>query len=291
MIVPALSRLRDAAFASWETSIVEAAVPDGIRVYAVGDIHGRLDLLDELLSMIAANERSWPAERAFLIFLGDYIDRGPDSAGVIDRLLSGLPDDLQPVFLRGNHEDMMQRCLGEPGLIGDWMTYGGMETLQSYGIDLKALRYGEIDAADLSKQLQEKIPLSHRAFLNSLQVTAELGDYFFVHAGVRPGIALDAQSLEDCLYIRGRFLDYPGDFGKIVVHGHTPADEPEVRSNRIGIDTGAFFTGRLTAVCLEGASRIFLGTRGAAEGVSRSDGPGGREGDRGAFWLARRHRQ
>jgi serine/threonine protein phosphatase 1 len=245
---------------------MDAAVPDGVRVYAVGDIHGRLDLLDELLSMITAHESAWPAYEVFLIFLGDYIDRGPDSAGVIERLLSGLPEGMTPVFLIGNHEDMMLRALREPGLIPQWTAYGGNETLRSYGIDPDSSRQGISGVAALFQELQEKIPLSHRAFLGSLQVTAEVGDYFFVHAGVRPGVPLDGQSVEDCLFIRAPFLDYPGYFGKIVVHGHTPSNAPETRANRIGIDTGAFFSGRLTALCLEGTRRGFLTTQGRGGG-------------------------
>jgi len=236
-----------------------ASVPPGERVYAVGDIHGRLDLLDELLSMIAAYETAFPCPGTRVIFLGDYIDRGPDSRGVIERLVRGLPGGLATHCLRGNHEAIMLRCLEGPEMFGNWAANGGLTTLKSYGVDALF----PADAATLIDRLREALPETHLAFLRGLATTIEVGDYFFVHAGVRPGVPLASQAEADCLFIREKFLQHRGSFGRIVVHGHTPVLEPEVLPNRIGIDTGSFFSGRLTALRLEGTDRAFL----TAEGV------------------------
>lgn len=232
------------------------SVPPGQRIYAVGDIHGRLDLLDQMLRMIRLdNDERPPAERCTLIFLGDYIDRGADSRGVIGRLLAGLPDGFECICLKGNHEEMLLQGIAEPATMYFWMTNGGAETLASYGV-ATAVR----SPADLARSLAGAIPETHLAFLRRLRLSVSFGDYFFVHAGVRPGTALDKQAEEDCLFIREPFLSHRGAFGKIVVHGHTPVREPDIRPNRIGIDTGCFFTGRLTALRLEGESRGFLAT-------------------------------
>jgi serine/threonine protein phosphatase 1 len=241
-------------------------VPEGHRVYAIGDIHGRLDLLDELLRMIMRDNATRPEAETRVIFLGDYVDRGPDSRGVIERLVEGLPEPLQGIFLCGNHEDMMLRSFSELSAFAVWTANGGLAALESYGLN-RGLLHGRSAAAALldnaqtiMDELAAKMPDGHRRFLEALQPSVTIGDYFFVHAGVRPGVPLDAQAREDCLYIRGEFLDFTGDFGKKIVHGHTPAREPDVRSNRIGIDTLAFHTGRLTAVRLEGRSHGFLAT-------------------------------
>jgi serine/threonine protein phosphatase 1 len=235
-----------------------ASVPPRERVYAVGDIHGRLDLLDRLLGMIAAYEAAHPCANTSIIFLGDYIDRGPDSRGVIECLLQGIPDGLTAYFLRGNHEAIMLRCLEGPAMFGNWAANGGLATLKSYGVNVLF----RAEAQTLLSQLRGILPEAHLAFLRSLKTTMEVGDYFFVHAGVRPGVPLASQAEEDCLFIRDKFLKHRGSFGKIVVHGHTPVSEPEVLANRIGIDTGGFFSGRLTALRLEGTSRAFLTAEG-----------------------------
>ena len=235
-----------------------ASVPPGVRVYAVGDIHGRLDLLDRLLDMIAAYETAYPCASTRLIFLGDYIDRGAHSRGVIERLVHGIPGSLRADFLRGNHEAVMLRCLEGPEMFANWAANGGLTTVKSYGVDLSFA----VDAHTVLSQLREALPETHLAFLRGLKTTMEVGDYFFVHAGVRPGVPLASQSEEDCLFIRGKFLKHQGSFGKMVVHGHTPVSEPEVLANRIGIDTGSFFSGRLTALRLEGTSRAFLTAEG-----------------------------
>ncbi len=237
-------------------------VPPGMRVYAVGDIHGRLDLLDEILATIASDLAEQPPARNVLVFLGDYIDRGPDSRGVIERLMTGLPKGLEPIFLRGNHEQMLLQTLELPRNFDLWAMNGGLATARSYGVDTgRSSRY-EADPVDVIRQLLKLMPKSHREFLESLPFMAELGDYLFVHAGVRPGVPLKAQALDDLLFIRDEFLNFRGNFGKMIVHGHTPVQEPDLQPNRIGIDTGAFFTGRLTVLCLEGTDGRFISTEG-----------------------------
>lgn len=244
-------------------SVSSPSVPPGQRVYAVGDIHGRLDLLDRLLDAIDAYEVARPGVESQMIFLGDYIDRGPDSRGVIERLLTGLPHGIAPHFLRGNHEAIMLSCLKGPKMFVNWAANGGLTTLRSYGVQATLASNGP----DLIRQLRDNLPESHLEFLRGLKTTIEIGDYFFVHAGVRPGVPLHSQAAEDCLFIREKFLKHRGSFGKVVVHGHTPVAEPEVLSNRIGIDTGGFYTGRLTALRLEGKNREFVTAQG--DGISR----------------------
>jgi serine/threonine protein phosphatase 1 len=235
-----------------------ASVPPGERVYAVGDIHGRLDLLDRLLDMIAEYETARPCANSSVIFLGDYIDRGANSREVIERLLQGIPGGLTAHFLRGNHEAIMLRCLEGPALFGNWAANGGLATLRSYGVHASFAA----DARTVLGELRHVLPEAHLGFLRGLKMTMEVGDYFFVHAGVRPGVPLANQAEEDCLFIREKFLKHRDSFGKIVVHGHTPVSEPEVFENRIGIDTGSFFSGRLTALRLEGTGRAFLTAEG-----------------------------
>lgn len=228
-----------------------SSAPEGMRLYAVGDIHGCADLLDALMDKIAAEESA--ALRTQLVFLGDYLDRGPDSRGVIDRLLAVRQKRPDTVFLKGNHEDAFLDFLLDPGANADWIEWGGETTLQSYGVR----------AADkVISRLNETMPDEHRRFLEALPLTAVFGDYLFVHAGVRPGVPLDQQQERDLLWIRGEFHRAPKEKrpDKIVVHGHEPERKPVDAGWRIGVDTGACFTGRLTAVVLEGTSRRFLST-------------------------------
>lgn len=243
-------------------SPVPPSVPEGSRVYAVGDIHGRADLLARLLIRIAKDaEQAAPVDRRVLVFLGDYVDRGPDSDRVLDILLEGIPLGFEPVFLMGNHEQFMLDFL-DKGLLGEsWLSNGGRATLFSYGLDALGFCQGTTILADLRADLQETLPASHRAFLGSLRLSHREGDYFFVHAGVRPGVPLESQDPFDLLWIRGSFLSSREDFGAVVVHGHSIEPEPEVRANRIGIDTGAYRSGRLTCLVLEGQGRRFIATR------------------------------
>ncbi len=238
----------------------QPGVPAGARVYAVGDIHGRADLLEELHRLMLADAKRRRA-RTVVVYLGDYVDRGPRSRDVIDLLLAQPLPGFEAVHLRGNHEDMMLGFLDDPSLAEMWCHNGGAATMQSYGVD--AQRLGGAEEApliDLQRDFARRLPQAHRAFLEDLAPSHREGDYFFVHAGVRPGVPLDRQNLADMLWIRDPFLDSRRDHGKVVVHGHSIVARPEVRKNRIGIDTGAFYSGRLTCLVLEGAKRKFLHT-------------------------------
>ncbi|MCG5243674.1 metallophosphoesterase [Azospirillum doebereinerae] len=243
-----------------DTETAPASVPRGMRVYAVGDVHGRLDLLDQLLGQILHDASTAPGLLKYVVFLGDYVDRGPDSAGVIERLANGLPGDLGAVCLRGNHDDTMRLFLDDAGVGPGWLTYGGDATLASYGLPSPAPDGPPEHMLEAQRLLNAALPPHHRGFLAGLRCHLTIGDYHFVHAGVRPGVPLDRQEDGDRMWIRNEFLSSRHDHGKVVVHGHTIAPEPELRANRIGIDTGAYATNRLTALVLEGTDRRFLCT-------------------------------
>jgi len=235
------------------------AIPDGRRLYGVGDIHGRLDLLDRLLALIEADDRARGLAASEIIFLGDLVDRGPDSRGVVDRLLA-LAEGQAPVrFLMGNHEQVFLRVLeGDVPALRFLIRIGGRETLRSYGITEE--EYCSLDFETLALAARERVPERHIRFLSAFESWIEVGDYLFVHAGLRPGVALEDQSIEDLIWIRDDFLKHRDDFGKMVVHGHSITEDIDVRTNRIGIDTGAFASGKLTAIGLEKEERWFLST-------------------------------
>jgi serine/threonine protein phosphatase 1 len=245
------------------TSLSDPSLPQGELVYAVGDIHGRADLMRSLLQHIeddAARTSSAPNKQ--LIFLGDYIDRGPDSRGVVELLLSGLPEGFTAHYLKGNHEDILLKFLGDPSQLDHWLMNKGETTMQSYGVDIEGLYRMDATPETWRKAFVTALPDSHWRFYRGLKLCHVIGDYAFVHAGVRPGVALFAQDPEDLVWIRGEFLNSDANFGKVVVHGHSPVEAPEVRPNRINIDTGAVFSGRLTAIRLKGAERRFLTAQG-----------------------------
>ena len=225
-----------------------ASLPDGHRVYAVGDIHGCDDRLARLHRLIADDLAARPAARPLLLHLGDYVDKGPDSAGVVARLAAGPPlPGVPTVNLMGNHERTMLDALGgQPAAVTDWRYGGGDPALASWGIDPSAPASGWAEA----------IPAAHRAFLENLAMHHRLGGYLFVHAGVKPGVPFDRQASDDLLRIRRTFLDSAAEFGAVVVHGHTPVRHgPEIHRNRINLDTGAVFGRDLTCAVLE-ADRI-----------------------------------
>ena len=235
------------------------AGPKGYRAYAVGDIHGRVDLLEHLLAKIHADLQHHPARKTLLVFVGDLVDRGPSSAQVIERLRCYRRGGVQPVFLLGNHEEVLLRIVaGDSLVVESWLKFGGLQCLQSYGVTLARIRGRS--AEEVVELVQATVPKEHVEFLESFVDSCRFGDYLFVHAGVNPGAPLEAQTEADLIWIRDPFLRHAEPFGKIVVHGHTPGKEPVTRSNRIGIDTGACFSGRLTALRLEGDSRAFLQT-------------------------------
>ncbi|ODS01380.1 hypothetical protein AUC68_00520 [Methyloceanibacter methanicus] len=236
-------------------------VPEGEVVYAIGDIHGRTDLLSALLALIAQDAARSDHSKKTLVFLGDYVDRGPDSRGVIDMLSRGPLDGSKRIVLKGNHEQFLLDFLNDPGCLDSWCRNGGEPTLASYGVDIDRLeRIGA--RRGWREAFMAALPPTHLRFLESLELTCVVGDYVFVHAGLRPGVPLAAQVADDLLWIRHEFLEAQEPFGKIVVHGHTPGDKPVVRTNRIGIDTGAVFTGCLTALRLANGTRDFLQTDG-----------------------------
>lgn len=231
-------------------------VPDGLRVYAIGDIHGRIDLLDQLLSRIDADLETNAIGRAVQVFLGDYIDRGQGSAAVVERLI-GRGQTRETVCLMGNHEACLLEFLDDPSVLTAWGQNGGLTTLLSYG--LKPLMHSDVEKqAELSAALARTMPKSHHEFLRGLPLSFICGDFFFVHAGVRPGAPLSRQHEDDLLWIRDDFLSHESRFEKMIVHGHTPVLEPDVRPNRINIDTGAYATGRLTCLRLERDEIAFL---------------------------------
>jgi len=235
-----------------------AQAPAGSRVYAIGDIHGRADLLAALHRMICDDAAARPVARHVVVYVGDYIDRGPDSRAVIDLLLDAPLAGFESVHLLGNHEAFLLEFLDDAGAGPDWLFNGGAETLASYGVE-SPWPFG--DPPDrMQAEFRRRLPARHLTFLRDLRLSHVEGGYLFVHAGVRPGVPLDRQERHDLLWIRDEFLDSGADLGKVVVHGHSIADEPERRRNRIGIDTGAYMTGRLTCLVLEGADRRFLAT-------------------------------
>lgn len=234
------------------------SLPAGLRIYAIGDIHGRLDLLDTLLANIEADVGQRPPARPICVFLGDYIDRGPSSRETIDRLIE-LRKRSECVFLKGNHELIAIRCLIDRSRFDQWLRLGGMETLHSYKISAQGVR-NEKRIVALQAAFHQALPQPHFQFLRDLQTSFTAGDFFFVHAGVKPGVNLENQAESDLLWIREEFLSSDVDFGKIVVHGHTPVHDVEVTSNRVNIDTGAFATGRLTCLVIEGDALSVIST-------------------------------
>lgn len=232
---------------------------EGWRAYAVGDVHGCLDLLDKLLAQIAADHAARPPARGLLVLLGDLVDRGPNSAGVVERVRTLTLAGFRVVALTGNHEEVLLRILhGEGDQVTGWLTYGGTETLQSYGLDPQEI--AKLAPAEAQARIAAAVPSADSTFLASLGDSFRFGDYLFVHAGIRPGIPLAQQSLTDLRWIREPFLSDLRDHGMTVVHGHTISERAERVGSRIGIDTGAYASGRLTALGIEGQERWLLDT-------------------------------
>ncbi|GAA4008150.1 metallophosphoesterase family protein [Sphingomonas humi] len=231
----------------------------GWRAYVIGDVHGCLDLLDRLITEVADDHAVRGPARGLLVFLGDLIDRGPDSAGVLRRLRQFDLPGFRLVGLSGNHEEVLLKILaGDSTVVTDWLRFGGAETLASYGADPKALETISPEAAQ--RRIADIVPKADRHFLEGLADSMRFGDYFFVHAGIRPGIPHDHQSLRDLRWIREPFLTDSRDHGMVVVHGHTISEAVEEVGSRIGIDTGAYATGRLTALGIEGERRWLIDT-------------------------------
>lgn len=249
----------------------KAMAPDGLCIYAIGDIHGRRDLLERLVLLIEEDAATLPeGVKPQIVFLGDYIDRGLQSRDVINFFTSGAADKFDPVYLMGNHEEALLRFTREASFGSQWARYGGSETLYSYGLQPPNQRaslnsHDEMQAArnawtKVWNEFQVKLPAEHLAFFQSLKPYHVAGDYLFVHAGLRPGVELQEQTTRDMLWIREEFLDDAAPFAQMVVHGHTPMDSVHYDERRIGLDTGAFLTGKLTAAKLIGTDVAFLST-------------------------------
>ena len=237
----------------------ETRVPSGQRIYAIGDIHGRLDLLDQLLAQIDSDHAARPSAEQHLILLGDLIDRGPASRGVIERVMQLARQRTNFRCLGGNHEDLLLRTLsGDTKSAAVFHRVGGRETLLSYGVSESD--YENADFPTLCDLAKRHVPEDHAAFVASLEDYVAAGDYLFVHAGISPGKPLAAQLSEELRWIRREFTECDEAFEKFVIHGHTITEAVDLRTNRIGIDTGAYATNRLTAIGLEGGDRWFLST-------------------------------
>jgi serine/threonine protein phosphatase 1 len=229
---------------------IKPRLPEGVRVYAVGDIHGRADLLQSLFNVIDVDlDRSTP-ERAIQVFLGDYVDRGPQSRAVLDLLIKRSQTH-ETVCLKGNHEVFLLDVLKDPAKLQNWRHYGGLLTLMSYGVT-PTINPTPEQQIEFIEGLKRALPPEHLAFIEQLPTSFTCGDFFFVHAGVRPGVSLDKQQEQDLLWIREEFLNSDERFDKYIVHGHTPVSAPDVRPNRINIDTGAYATGNLTLLTIQG---------------------------------------
>jgi serine/threonine protein phosphatase 1 len=233
--------------ATLDTSNVQyPSAPDGFTIYVVGDVHGCLGPLVGVQRLIDEDRAKSHPERTAEIYLGDYIDRGPDSAGVVSRLIARA-SDANTVFLRGNHDQMLLDFLDGADCLEQWRELGGTATLLSYGVTTSLLTHSA-PIEIVRRTLNENMPPEHRIFYNQTGSYMLVGPYLMVHAGIRPGIGLEDQKTADLLGIRQDFLQHDGDFDFIVVHGHTPVQAPEMRRNRINIDTGAFATNRLTCL-------------------------------------------
>lgn len=236
-----------------------ARAPEGERIYAIGDIHGRRDLLDALMRKIEDDAIAYDGAVRY-VFLGDYVDRGPQSREVVSRLIEIQAQTPNAEFLRGNHEDAMLGALSDDDMARRWIGFGGDKTLASYGVDLGHYTGGEAGIREIIHEFRTRLPEDHREFLERLPVKTSYGDYFFVHAGVRPGVPLDAQDPEDLMWIRGEFHKARARPEKVIVHGHCPVIDPDDQGWRINVDTGACFSDVLTSVVLEGDARRFLQT-------------------------------
>lgn len=250
----------DRLFGRRRQNRAQPVAPPGLRLYVVGDIHGRADLLTRLHALICEDAAGAPGLSKKLVYLGDYVDRGEESRRVIDILLDGPPPGFAAVHLCGNHEEMMLAFLEDVTVAMGWMSNGGAETLYSYGVRFGDAVTSEERFTEMQRDLRATLPARHRDFLTGLPAWHAEGDYLFVHAGIAPGVPLEQQRREDLLWIREPFLNSTADHGRCVVHGHSIVPEPETRVNRIAIDTGAYYTNRLTCLVLEGDSRRFLHT-------------------------------
>jgi serine/threonine protein phosphatase 1 len=233
----------------WKNRGQRPRLQEGVRVYAVGDVHGRIDLLEGVLSRIDADRASSSAKRILEIFIGDYVDRGPSSRAVLDRLIQRVQTH-GTVLLRGNHEELLLAFLRDPAVLTEWQRLGGLQTLVSYGLK-PPINASAAQQIELAAEFRRELPESHKSLLSSMPSSYTCGDFLFVHAGVRPGVPIMEQTEQDLLWIRDDFLLSKEHFDKFIVHGHTPVAEADLHANRLNIDTGAYATGRLTCIRIE----------------------------------------
>ncbi len=246
-----------------EKSVSITDAPQNTRIYAIGDIHGEIDLLKQIHQYIIEDLNSAAQRKIVMVYLGDYIDRGPASSQVVEYLLSDplkiICPGLSKIFLKGNHEDFLLRFIDHKDIGTDWLANGGSATLKSYGIE--ATNWDEqLNLKAAQNEFVSILPEAHLEFFQSLQYYIELGGYLFVHAGIRPNIALEDQNPIDFVWIREPFLSSSVDHGKYVIHGHSIFIEPDLQSNRMGIDTGAYRSGCLTCAVFEDKTVRFLQT-------------------------------
>jgi serine/threonine protein phosphatase 1 len=246
---------------------LDAKAPPGMRLYAIGDVHGRLDLLERMHEAIAAEIARDRPDDWRVVHLGDYVDRGPASKGVLDLVADLTARDPRMIALAGNHDIGMLDFLASPATDGLFIRFGGIETARSYGVHLapsagRVVAMGEAALREGHAALREAVPESHLDLLGALPRCAEFGDFFFCHAGIRPGIPLARQSPEDLIWIRRDFLDWPSPHPRVIVHGHTPCAQAEIMPNRVNVDTLAYETGRLTALVVDGADKRILEVAG-----------------------------
>jgi serine/threonine protein phosphatase 1 len=230
-----------------------ASLPPATRIYAVGDIHGCAKLLADVTDRIDDDLRRRPVQHSSEVYLGDYIDRGADSFGVIEQLALRLVRN-RAICLRGNHESLLEAFLLKPEALSEWLPCGAQQTLASYGLGAR----DDLTPATLRHRLHDRLPRIHQLFLQCLRNSYCCGDFFFVHAGIRPNVLIEHQEVADMIWIRDEFLDATESHGKYIVHGHTPVPYPDIRSNRINIDTGAWRSGVLTCVAIEGDTIVVL---------------------------------
>ncbi len=235
------------------------SIPEGSRLYCIGDIHGRHDLLIQILDRIRQDLESYSG-RVIIVYLGDFIDRGMNTREVVDTLIKSSWEGVEYVYLRGNHEQSLLSFLQDASVGKPWFSFGGNATLASYGVHFPKIPTRLEELLSIQIELRNQIPFSHLEFFKNTTYCYECGSYFFVHAGIRPGYPLSRQRPEDIMWIREEFLSSKKRFEKVVVHGHTIVSEPEVLPNRIGIDTGAYATGKLTCLILEGDKQMLMQT-------------------------------
>ena len=251
-------------FSSGQPARPSARVPDGERWYVIGDIHGRRDLLEALQQAIETDDAG--GSETTVVFLGDLVDRGPDSKGVV-RLARKWGETRKVRYLAGNHEEMFLQSFEDKEVLRHFLKHGGRETVLSYGIDKKA--YSKMKMGELQDAMHAAVPRKHREFLESFEDLIVAGDYVLVHAGINPKLGIEEQKKSDLRWIRDRFLSHEEPFSHVVVHGHTIFEDVEHRDYRIGIDTGAFRTGRLTALVLEGSERRLIQAIASDDGAIR----------------------